>query len=687
VAADRSPAARLLRPRSVAFIGGSLAPAALALCRDQGFTGPIRAVHPTREEVAGLRPFRSVAELPEAPDAAFVAVNAEAAVEVVGQLAAIGAGGAICYAAGFAEAGRPELERQLRAAAGDDMALLGPNCYGLIDFVDGVSLWPVPFPQARPPRGVALVLQSGNLGINLTMQQRGLDIGWVVTVGNQAGLDVAGCVDTLLDQPEVTGIGLYLEGLRDPQAFVDAAEKALDRRVPIVVVKAGASEAGASVAATHTSSLAGDDAIYDALFERLGVARAGSVPSLIETLKAMTTTGPLRGRRLAVLTCSGGESALAADAASAAGLALPAPSPEATRTIAAELPWYAAVANPLDFTTALWGLEEPLERVFSALTTDGHDGAVLVLDSPPEGFLHGAEVDAAIRAGHAAARAAGLPFAVASVLPEAMRPARVRELAADGVAALAGLPEAFAAWGACARWSDRLELREPPPRVAAARADRGVALDEPTAKALLAAAGVPVPRNEVAAIGEAGAAAERIGFPVAVKLVSAALHHKAAAGAVRLDLRTREAVDVAVGEMVAAIAPLVCNGVLVEQLVDDVVGELLVGVKRDPAFGPVLVVGTGGGAVELIADAVPLLLPVTADAIERALSRLRCHARLRVAGADIAGAIETIGLVAAFARQRADDLVELDVNPLLVGRRGCVAVDALLVITPTSGPE
>jgi len=179
-------------PRSsVAFVGGSIAAAALELCRDFGFGGPVRAVHPTRELVGGQRPVRSVGDLPEPPDAAFVAAPAEATIAIVEELAAIGAGGAICYAAGFAEAGRPELEQALRDAAGDRLALLGPNCYGLVDLVDGVSLWPAPFPHSRPQRGVALVLQSGNLGINLTMQQRGLDIGWVVTVGNQAGLDIA----------------------------------------------------------------------------------------------------------------------------------------------------------------------------------------------------------------------------------------------------------------------------------------------------------------------------------------------------------------------------------------------------------------------------------------------------------------------------------------------------------------
>jgi acyl-CoA synthetase (NDP forming) len=677
VEAERPAAERLLRPRSVAFVGGSLAPTALELCRDGGFTGPIWAVHPTREQIAGERPFRSVLDLPGPPDAAFVAVPAEATVEVVRDLAAIGAGGAICYAAGFAEAGRPELEQALRDAGGGQLALLGPNCYGLIDFVDGVSLWPVPFPRERPRRGVAFVLQSGNLGINLTMQQRGLDIGWVVTVGNQAGLDVAACVAALVEQPEVTGVGVYLEGLRDPAAFVAAAERALDRRAPIVVVKAGGSSAGAAIAATHTSSLAGDDAAYDALFERLGVLRARSVPAMIETLKALTTTGPVRGRRLAVLTCSGGESALSADAASAAGLELPAPSPGAAAAIAAALPWYASVANPLDFTTALWGREQPLTGVFSTLAGDGHDGVLLVTDFPPEGFDYDQDVAAAVRAGKAAATAHGLPYAVASVMPEAWQPERVRELAAGGVAALAGIDEAFVAWAACARWGERLAAREPAPRIESASAVAGELLDEAASKRLLADAGVPLPPCEVVPLEDAGAAATRVGFPVVAKLVCASLPHKAAAGAVRLGLDDVAAVERGVAEMSAAIAPLEVDEVLIERFVGGAVAELIVGVKRDPALGTLLVVGSGGRDVELINDAFPLLLPASPEAVEHALARLRCHARLVSGGADIAGLVGAILRIAALAEHHRCGLIELEVNPLLALRDGCVAVDAL----------
>jgi acyl-CoA synthetase (NDP forming) len=401
------------------------------------------------------------------------------------------------------------------------------------------------------------------------------------------------------------------------------------------------------------------------------------MPAMIETLKAMTTTGPVRGRRLAVLTCSGGESALAADAASAAGLQLPAPSPPAAAAIAAALPWYASVANPLDFTTALWGLEQPLTGVFSALAGDGHDGVLLVTDYPPAGFDYDQDVAAAVRAGKAAATAHGLPYAVASVMPEAWQPDRVRALAADGIAALAGIAEAFAAWAACVRWGERLASRQPAPRVEALPAVAGELLDEAASKQLLAEAGVPLPPGEVVALDQAGASAIRVGFPVVAKLVSAFLPHKAAAGAVRLDLPDAAAVESAVAEMSAAIAPLEARSVLIERFVGGAVAELIVGVKRDPAFGTLLVVGSGGGDVELIDDAIPLLLPVSPDAVGHALARLRCHARLVSGGADIAALVDAILRIAALAEHHRCDLIELDVNPLLALREGCLAVDAL----------
>jgi acetyl-CoA synthetase len=682
---DRARIVRFLRPRSVAFIGGSLAPEALRICREAGFTGPIHAVHPTRSDLAGVPALRSVAALPAPPDAAFVAAPAEATVEIVRELAAIGAGGAVCYAAGFSETGNHELEEALVAAAGA-MPLLGPNCYGLINRVDRVSLWPVPYPGAPPDRGVAMVLQSGNLGINLTMSQRSLPIAFLVSVGNQAQVDVAQVVDALCDQSEVTGIGIYLEGLRDVALFADAADRARERGVPICVVKAGVSELGGRLAATHTSSLAGSDELYDALFDRLGVARAPSIPAMLESLKATSILGPLRGRRTCIFTCSGGESALAADAAAASGLELPQPSPAVAHALTAALPRFASVTNPLDYNTSLWGLEEPLHRVFTTALDDPYDAVALVIDYPhPALAVDGhpdrvtVDVDNAIRALRRAAAEKGVPAAVITTLPESF-PALARERAiAEGVAPLQGLTDALAGIGAGALLGERMRA----PRLPLARAGaepEATLRDEWESKRVLSEAGLRVPDGRLVVPREAAAAAAEIGFPVAVKLCSAAIPHKAAAGAMRLGLRSTDEVADAVTAMLAAVGDVPLAGVLVERMVEGTVAELLVGVKRDPSFGPVLVVGAGGGLVEVLRDARPVLLPASRAEIEEALRSLRVWPLVAARG-DVAAVIDATVAIATLVHDQRDRIAGLDVNPLLVlpAGEGVVVADALLV--------
>ena len=486
---------RLLRPRTVAFVGGEIARWARAACEEAGFTGSAWEVHPSR---AGA--FPSVADLPEAPDAVFVAVNARATVDVVRTLAGMGAGGAACYAAGFSEAGNAEgqaLEADLREAAGE-MPVLGPNCYGAIDAVAGVSVWPVPWRLPRVERGVAIVLQSGNLGINVTMSQRSLPIAFVASVGNQAALEIAEVVEAYLEQEEVTGIGIYLEGLRDVPRFAAAAASALERGVPLAVCKAGRSALGQELAYTHTASLAGSDELYDELFSRYGVARAATVPELLETLKALTVVGPLGGRRCMVFTCSGAESALVADAASSASLDLPQPSREVETALVEALPEFALVGNPLDYNSALWGQEEPLRRVFETALRDPADAALLVIDYPLPGVPYETDVDSAVRALRDAAAGAGVPAAVASVLPESF-PQRARDDAlAAGLCPLQGLDEALAALGACGRLGERLAAGRPPSYPAVPEAAAGAAaLDERAAKELLATAGVSIPAGRL----------------------------------------------------------------------------------------------------------------------------------------------------------------------------------------------
>ena len=304
---------RLLRPRSLAFVGGAAAELAIDACRSFGFSGDMWAVNPGRE-LRGLPTFASAAELPAAVDAAFVGVDRHASIEVVRQLAAAGAGAAVCHASGFAETGEAgaTLQDELVAAAAG-MPLVGPNCYGALSAPTGAALWPDVHGLTRCERGVALLSQSGNIAVSLTMQRRGLDVAWVVTLGNQADIGICEAFEAVVADEAATGVGLCIEGLDDVERFVAAAATARRRGLPVVALKLGTSESSEAIAVTHTASVVGDDAAYGALFDRLGVRRVHSLPELLDTLAVLGTIGPLRGNRLVSLSCSGGEAALIAD--------------------------------------------------------------------------------------------------------------------------------------------------------------------------------------------------------------------------------------------------------------------------------------------------------------------------------------------------------------------------------------
>jgi len=684
---------RLLAPRHVVFVGGQDAAVSLRQCVDFGFEGEIWPIHPTRDTLEGYPCFRSVADLPEAPDASFIAVNREATVEVLHDLARRGAGGAICYAAGFAERGAEgvRLQDELVAAAGD-MAVVGPNCYGVLNYLDGAVLWSEGHGGRPVERGVAIISQSGNISLNLTMEQRSLPIAYVISLGNQACLGFGDFVAALVEDPRVSAIGFYMEGLNDVAGFAQAAAVALEKGVPLVALKAGSSDIGARIALSHTSSLAGSAALYDALFRRLGIVRAGSLGALLETLKLFAVTGPLPGRRLGVLCCSGGEAALVADLAARHGLVLPDLNAAQKSGLEAQLPSFVTLSNPFDYNTSVWGDSPALERCFATMMAGDFDIVMLLLDYPRPDTPGREGWAAALEAFTTTGKARGKHLTVTSTLPELLpEEARLRGVAL-GVAPLQGLDEAVEAIAAAAGYTERraridplqvARLALPAPRETEAAVRT---LDEWDSKARLAAAGLSVPQGRAVGATEAPAAASALGFPVAVKVLDARLAHKTEAGAVALGLQSEAEVAQAVTRIAAnaggTTGPV--ERFLVERMVEGAVAELILGITRDPQFGLALVVGAGGIQVEIARDSHTLLLPCSEAELEEALgalkvSRLLDGFRGRPAG-DRKALLEAMRLVAAYAEREQDRLVELDVNPLMVlpDGAGVVAVDALI---------
>ena len=675
-----SDLSRLLRPDTIAVFGGLEAGEVIRQCDRMGYQGEIWPVHPTRAEIEGRACFRSVAELPGAPDAAFVGVNRHATIGIVRELAARGTGGAVAYASGFKESGQGDLQAELVAAAGE-MPLLGPNCYGLINYLDGALLWPDQHGGKRAERGVAILTQSGNIAINLTMGRRAIPIAYLGSLGNQAKIGISGLLEALLEDSRVTAIGLHIEGIDDVAAFDRAARKARDKGIPIVALKTGRSEAGAGITMSHTASLAGSDAVTDAFFRRLGVARLRSIPEFLETLKLLHLFGPLPGRDIASMSCSGGEASLIADAAEDRKLDFRPLSAEEAARVRATLPELVTISNPLDYHTFTWGMEPELTATFAAMMGCGFGVTLLVLDLPRGDRCEDEDWRVSLRALVAASKQTGQRAALVTSLPECLPEDVAEALLTEGVVPFFGIEEALTAIEAAAGIGAAWQRPAPMPLAPRAASDGELELiTEAGAKCLLAAHGLAVPRGKVVAGPEdAAAAAEEIGFPVVLKAVGAHLAHKTETGALRLGLEDAEAVDAAARELQD-----LGEALLVEEMVEDAVAEVIVGIHRDPVFGPVLALGSGGILVELIGDSRLLLLPSTKQDVLSALDGLKVARLIEgyrgQAGGDREAVAEAVLAVQDYALAEGARLAELDINPLLVrpAGQGAVAADALI---------
>jgi acyl-CoA synthetase (NDP forming) len=710
---------RLLRPKSIAVVGGGFfAPNVVKQSLKMGFQGDIWPVHPKRNEVEGVRTYRSIADLPGAPDAVFVGVNRFATIDIVRELAQLGAGGAICFAAGFLEAGNDDadgerLQAELIEAAGA-MPVIGPNCYGLINYADGALLWPDQHGGQRlerGTRGAAIITQSSNIACNLTMQQRGLPIAFLMTAGNQAQTGLSEMALGLIEDERVSCLGLHIEGFDKASGFEQLAARARELRKPIVAMKVGRSEQARAATISHTASLAGSDAASDAFLKRLGIARVNSIPSFLETLKLLHAFGPLGGSTLSSMSCSGGEASVMADSAEGRKVRFPALTETHRAHVKSTLGPLVAVANPLDYHTFIWNDQPAMTATFTAMVSGGFDLNMLVLDFPRNDRCSDADWWPTVNAFEAALKANGARGAVVASMLENLPEAHAVELFRRGIVPLQGIAEAMDAAEAAAfigevwRRSSSLDGCVSAQRTegviseGAATTSRASSTippdpsghrplnrerntpDEAEAKAMLRASGLAVPQGvRAASVAEATAAAEKLGFPVALKALGVA--HKSELGAVRLNLKSAEEVHAAA----EALLPL-GTGLYVERMVEGGVAELIVGVTRDELFGPVMTVGTGGVLVELLKDSATLLLPVSRFEVETALRGLKMFPLLDGyrgrPKADVTAAIDAILAISDFVLGQADAIEELDINPLIVcgEGKGAWIADALLVLT------
>ena len=670
---------RLLRPRSIAVFGGYFAEGVIRQCDRMGYTGDIWPVHPERQQILNRACVQTAKDLPAAPDAAFVGINRNATIVVVRALADMNTGGAVCYASGFKEVGDEgvELQKQLVAAAGD-MPILGPNCYGFINYLDGALLWPDLHGGKRIDRGVALISQSSNVGVNLTMSQRGVPLAYLVTVGNQAVVGVHEIIRALCDDDRVTAIGMYVEGISDAHAFSLAIHYAHDKGVPVVVLKTGLTDAATELALSHTASLSGVDAVMDAYFKRLGIARIHSIPALLETLKILHVTGPLGGRDIASLSCSGGEASIMSDTAKDKDVCFRSFTEDDKRRIKKTVNPLVNISNPFDYHTFDWGDGERLENTFTAVMQSGFDLTCLVLDFPRPSVGTSEQWGLAWQALANAANKTGSKAAVVATLPECLPEAECERLIKAGVVPLHGVDEALSAIEAAA-----FSSQSSPGEIILAPPTAGTphSLSEWEAKELLIGYGIAVPEHVYCRnVEDALELWQHNKQPIVMKAVGGALLHKSEKGAVILDLESERAIQQAYKKLVGKGD----GGVLAEVMVRDGIAELIVGAARDPVVGLHLLVGVGGVFTEVVKDSTVILLPAEREDIAQAIDGLYLAPILKGwrggPAADVDAAIDTVLRVQAFVQAHIDTLHELDINPLIVNREneGAVAVDAMI---------
>lgn len=696
---------RLFHPRSVAIIGasrtvGSISAQPLHNLKAGGYVGRIYPVNPNHAEVHGERSYSSVGDLPETPDLAIILVSAQRVPAALESCGARGIPFALIVSAGFAEtdsSGRRAQQEIMDIAKRYGLGVIGPNCQGLMNVWEDLAAgFGAPFTLRYRVGHVSVISQSGGFGgaIMMMAQEEGVGFRYFVTTGNECGISTLDLIESFCADPRTKVIAAYVEGFKDARRLLEVGRRAMRAGKPLLVWKAGTSEAGSRAVVSHTANLAGSATIYRAAFRQVGAIEVSDVADLADCAKAFVSGRLPRGNRVAVITTSGGAGIVMADRYSEAGMRIPALAPESLARLRPLLPAFAALENPIDTTAGI--IDDPgrLREALSIIAADPSIDCMSLACAALTGEV-GLRIAEAVLAVY---RETDKPFFLAWNAPE--------DTAREAYAMIdrEGIPR-FRTPGRCARalsvlceYSGALAQEaareaEPPLPIerpsarAALRARRG-GLAEFEAKRLLAEYGIPVTREELVARPEdAERVAEAIGYPLAMKIQSSDIPHKTEAGGVQLGVADASTVSAAwktIVENIRRHAPQASiDGILLQEQVTGAT-EVIVGVNNDPVFGPAVMVGLGGIYAEVMRDVSVRLAPVTRAEALAMIRELRAFPILDGARgrpkADIAALADAIARVSALAMDLCDELVELDINPMFVfaDGSGVKAGDALI---------
>lgn len=685
----------LFRPRSVAILGASddanrISGRPVRYLIEGGFKGEIYPVNPNRHTVQGLKAYAALSDIPAIPDVVLIAVPAALTEASVIACVEKGVSGAVIFSAGYAESGDDGLKMQLRIgeiARAGGLRLLGPNCLGIFNPQIGFyGTFTQSLDREMPTPGpLGIISQSGAYGSHIAYlaRRRGLGINYWITTGNEVDVDVSESLEWMAAQPDIKVIMAYVEGVRDGARFRGALEMAQRNRKPIVMMKVGRSEVGAKAASSHTASLAGSDAIYDALFKQYGVHRAVTTEEQLDVAYACSRGIFPTNNKLGVITLSGGAGVVISDAAERHGLDV-APMPLAAQAKLKALLPFASVQNPVDTTAqALNDMSLLAKNIEMILDEGGYDVLLGFFSTVPNTRTLSGPLRKAIEDG--CARFPDRLIALSIVGDEDV----VRAYEAAGMLVFEDSDRAVLALAALTRFATAFDRIADPQIVAPALPIGPAKLSEVAAKALLAKAGIRFLDERLAQNAEAAAdAADALGYPVVMKIVSPDIEHKTEIGGVLIELGRR-------ADVIEGFATLIgrahqhrpdagIEGILVAPMAKKGV-ETIIGVNRDPVFGPAVMFGLGGVHVEVLKDVTFRLAPFGLAEAHRMIDEIRGRALLfgarGAAPSDINALARLLVDISRFAAAHRDDIETIDLNPVIVlpADEGVVALDALVV--------
>ena len=670
---------KLFRPKSLAIIGGYWADFVYDGNKTIGYKGKVWHINPSRKSTKRKKYYKNIKDLPEIPDCVYLAVSRDQTVKLIKDISNMGVGGTVCLASRFSELNSKEGKDKTNELIKNSgkMPFLGPNCYGFINYLDKISVWSDQVSGKPTKKGVAIICQSGTIGNTISFNNRSLPIGYIISLGNQSKITIEDAISYALDDNRVTAIGIYAESFANTAKLIKVFKKSKLKNIPIAIVKVGRSKIASKTILTHTGSLSGKEDIYDSLFQRMGVAKCNTLGELCEILKLFHTHGVLKNDQISIMGPSGGDMAMIGDVAESLSLKFGKIPPKIKNDLKKVNHPSVIISNPFDLQTYNWNDPENLEKTFKLIFKTNFALNALMLDLPNIEDCDTEEWDAIVDKFIKSSKVkknGAIISSLSDTLPKYLREKCLKY----NVVPLQGMSESLLAISNAIKigkvWKNFADIKIPEEIPNLKKKIK--TYSEYESKLILKKNKIPIPKSLVTNKKNILRDSKKIGFPLVAKINSNKVFHKTEIGGVVTNINSEKELKKKTNKFT--------GNILIEKMITDNVFEMIIGIKNDNEFGPTIILGAGGIYTELFKDTTTLLLPLTKRMIVEEIKKLKFSKILfgfrgKNSG-DLDALVSSILKIAKFAENNYDKISEVDINPLIVCKKGkgVFAVDALI---------